>query len=113
MLFNRSQKLKASGLATDASANKGNGSACRSGRFLLISLLSAILLVLVGASGAWAETYTSGDTKYPVRFYNDIFDGCHNDLEYMDSVYFGGKEIVFFMMQSSICGNSESGHWFS
>ena len=58
---------------------------------------------LLGASGVWAvdtETYTSVTTQYPSKFSNSLFDIYDNGVEYMDAVYFGGREIIFFTFES-------------
>jgi hypothetical protein len=68
-------------------------------------MLFAAVLVLLAAPEARSETYSSLDDKYPTGFCNDIFDTLHNDMSWMDSVYFGGREIVFFTVFST-CGTS-------
>ncbi len=56
------------------------------------------MVFLLGTPGAWAETYSSFASHYPSKFDNDCFDSAHNDMQYMDAVYFGGREIIFFTL---------------
>ncbi len=66
------------------------------------SLLIAAVFALLLAPGAWAETYSSSGSHYPKSFDNNIFDTDHNDCQYMDAVYFAGKEIIFFTFTSDV-----------
>ena len=86
-----------------------NNNPCHLCRFLFACLLATLFLVLSGASGAWADdTYTSEDSNYPSKFDNNCFDGYHNDLQYMDAVYFGGREVVFFTLLSTLSDQDAS-----
>lgn len=103
MVFNRPRRLKSSGLTTSASAVKAGNLICRPGRLLLAYLLPAIVLVLLSASGAWAdENYTSFNSNYPDYFYNDVFHSEHNDMVEMDAVNFKGYEFIFFTLHSTV-----------
>lgn len=66
-----------------------------------LCILFAVLAFALSTSAALAETYTSSGSKYPSAFSNNIFDTDNNDMQRMDSVYFGGKELVFFTLFSS------------
>ena len=66
------------------------------------------MLVFFAAAGASAETYSSTDSKYPDAFGDTIFGTDNNDLQYMDVVYFEGKEIIFFTLLSTWSPSEDS-----
>ena len=68
---------------------------------LFASALFAMVLVLLGAPVASAETYASSGFSYPSHFSNNLFGTNSNDLQYLDAVYFDGREIVIFSLFSS------------
>ena len=70
-------------------------------RIFAATALIAGMLGLSGTPGAWAETYTSKSFSYPDTFDNTLFGTNNNDLEWMDAVYFAGKEIVISSVFSS------------
>ena len=70
-------------------------------RLFLGFIFIAAVVFLLGAPGAWAETYSSFASHYPSEFDNDCFDSAHNDVRYMDAVYFGGREIIFFTFKTT------------
>ena len=80
-------------------------------RIFATSTLIAVVLVFL-VTLAWAENYSSSDSKYPGGFINDVFDTERNGVVDMDAVYFGGKEIVFFTLFSSSDSTATSQLYF-
>jgi hypothetical protein len=77
--------------------------------FLIFAAFAVVAMLLFSvAPGAWAETYSSTNSKYPEKFGDDIFGTLGNDLQYMDVVYFGGKEIIFFTLLSTWSPSEDS-----
>jgi hypothetical protein len=70
------------------------------GIFIALMVIAGIL-GLLAAPGALAETYTSSTWEYPVGFDNNMFATNNNDLQHLDAVYFGGRELVIFSLFSS------------
>jgi hypothetical protein len=70
-------------------------------RLFVVSIFIAGMLGLFGTPGAWAETYTSKGFSYPDTFDNNWLGTNNNDLEWMDAVYFAGKEFVISSVFSS------------
>ncbi len=75
-------------------------------RIFMASTLAVVVGSLLMVPGAWAETYTSFNTDIPFYFYNYCCD--HNDMQYMDAVYFGGREIIFFTLLSTVPNHTYS-----
>jgi len=69
-------------------------------RIWAASVLAIIVLSLLVAPGAWAETYTSSNSDYPSTFANHQYGSYHNDVQVMRVVYFGGRDIAFFILIS-------------
>jgi hypothetical protein len=80
---------------------KGGSKMSRCFRVFFAFTLAAAVLCLFRTPAAWAESYTSEDYQYSDHFPNDWYDDFHNDLQHMDAVYFGGREIVFFTLEST------------
>ncbi len=70
-----------------------------------IKIIAAVAILAIfgvlAAPGALAETYTSSTWEYPVGFDNNMFATNNNDLQHLDAVYFGGRELVIFSLFSS------------
>jgi hypothetical protein len=70
------------------------------GIFIALMVIAGII-GLFAEPGALAETYTSSTWEYPVGFDNNMFATNNNDLQHLDAVYFGGRELVIFSLFSS------------
>lgn len=74
---------------------------CHLRQAFIMSMLIAVAAGLTVSPIARAETYTSTNFKYPDTFDNNAFGTNNNDLQYLDAVYFAGRELVIFSLFSS------------
>lgn len=79
---------------------------------LIASIFIAGVLGLIGTPDASAETYSSENDKYKSAFCNNIFGTNHNDMFWMDAIYFGGREILFFTLMSDCSPSYDSKLYF-
>ena len=75
----------------------------RPGRFLIIFMIAVMVPVLLAASGARAEKYSSADHECPTYFESPI--DAHNDMQHMEAIHYDDKDIILFTMFSDQDGD--------
>ena len=72
---------------------------------MILFLFVAGMIALPVASVSAAEIYTSAGSSYPTHFSNS-YQKHYYEVERLDAVYFGGKEVVFFTIDSDTSNNN-------
>ncbi len=66
---------------------------------IIVFALIAGMLALPAAPAECSETYTSANSNYPIH-YGNKYHNYYYDVVQLDAVYFAGKEVIFFTMDS-------------
>ncbi len=79
---------------------------------LMFTLCTLVASLLFLSSPPEALAYSSETYTYPKDFDNNVLGTNNNDMDKMDAVYFGGRQLVMFTVMSSDEESYNSKIWF-
>jgi len=79
---------------------------------LMLALCTLVASLLFLSGPPEAQAYSSETYTYPKDFDNNVLGTNSNDMDKMDAVYFGGRQLVMFTVMSSDELSYNSKMWF-